>query len=510
MEQDDGSRTDFAAEQAGYKRALRPRQMQMIAIGGAIGTGLFMGAGGRLASAGPSLFIVYVVCGAFAFLILRALGELVLHRPASGSLVSYAREFLGEKAAFVSGWLYFLNWAMTAIADVTAIALYVQFWKAFTSVPQWVLALLALVVVLALNMVSVKLFGEMEFWFALIKVAALVGFLVVGTVFLAAAWPTTVDGSEVTTGLTLWQDNGGIFPAGLVASVLVVQGVVFAYSGIELIGTAAGEATNPSAVIPRAVNTVIARVAIFYVGSVVLLSLLLPYSAYTKGQSPFVTFFSSIGSPQAGEIAGSVMNFVVLTAALSSLNAGLYSTGRILRSLSMSGAAPRFTGRMNRHGVPYGGILLTASFTLIGVLLNLLVPSEAFDIVLNMAAIGIVAGWGTIILCQRRLVQWARDGKLTRPAFRMPYSQVTSVLTLCYLAGVLLLIAFDYPTGTWTVAVFVVIGIPALIGGWFLCRGRVLEIARTRTNHAGAPRATESGANPSKTDRDEEDRALER
>lgn len=393
MRREGGPGDDFAGEQAGYRRSLRPRQLQMIAIGGAIGTGLFMGAGGRLASAGPSLFIVYAICGVFAFFILRALGELVLHRPSSGSLSSYAREFLGEKAAFVSGWLYVLNWAMTAIADVTAIALYVQFWKAFTSVPQWLLALIALVVVLALNMVSVKLFGEMEFWFALIKVTALVCFLVVGTVFLAAGWPATVDGQEVATGLSVWQDNGGIFPTGLVATVLVVQGVVFAYSGIELVGTAAGEAANPSTVIPRAVNTVIMRVAIFYVGSVVLLSLLLPFSAYTKGQSPFVTFFSSIGSTQVGEIAGSVMNFVVLTAALSSLNAGLYSTGRILRSLSMSGAAPQFTGRMNRQGVPYGGILLTASVTLVGVVLNLMVPAEAFDIVLNMAAIGIVAGW---------------------------------------------------------------------------------------------------------------------
>ena len=296
---------DFSHEQEGYKHGLKPRQLQMIAIGGAIGTGLFMGAGGRLASAGPSLFVVYAVCGVFAFLILRALGELVLHRPSSGSFVSYAREFFGEKAAFVAGWMYFLNWAMTAIADVTAIALYVQFWSAFTSVPQWLLALIALVVVLALNLVSVKIFGEMEFWFALIKVTALVAFLVIGVVFLSAGWPVTVDGAQVTTGLSIWQDNGGIFPTGLVASVLVVQGVVFAYAGIELVGTAAGETANPSKVIPRAINSVVLRIVVFYVGSVVLLSLLLPYTAYQKGESPFVTFFASIGGSQTGEIAGS-------------------------------------------------------------------------------------------------------------------------------------------------------------------------------------------------------------
>ncbi|MGG7465169.1 amino acid permease [Plantibacter sp. YIM 135347] len=482
-----GSRVpDFSHEQDGYRHGLTPRQLQMIAIGGAIGTGLFMGAGGRLASAGPSLFIVYAICGLFGYLILRALGELVLHRPSSGSFVSYAREFLGEKAAFVAGWMYFLNWAMTAIADVTAIALYVQFWQQFTAVPQWVLALIALCVVLTLNLVSVKIFGEMEFWFALVKVTALVLFLIIGVVFLAAGWPLHTDGQTVTGGFGLWADNGGLFPAGLVASVLVVQGVVFAYSGIELVGTAAGETAHPEKVIPRAINSVIIRIVVFYVGSVLLLSLLLPFTAYQAGTSPFVTFFSSIGDGSFGQIAGSIMNFVVLTAALSSLNAGLYSTGRILRSMSMSGAAPRFTQRMNRHGVPFGGILLTGALTMLGVLLNLLVPASAFEIVLNMSAIGIVTGWGVIVLCQMQLQRWAAQGRLDRPAFRMPGAPVTSYLTLAYLVVVLVLIAIDYPTGTWTMGIYVVVGVPLLVLGWFLSRGRILAMAEGREGYTGA------------------------
>ena len=169
-------------EEEGYHKGLKPRQLQMIAIGGAIGTGLFLGAGGRLASAGPGLFLAYALCGIFVFFILRALGELVLHRPSSGSFVSYAREFFGEKAAFVAGWMYFLNWAMTAIVDVTAIALYMHYWGTFGAIPQWLIALIALVIVLTINMISVKWFGEMEFWAALIKVVALVTFLVVGIV----------------------------------------------------------------------------------------------------------------------------------------------------------------------------------------------------------------------------------------------------------------------------------------------------------------------------------------
>src|SRR5882762_4939346 len=165
------------AEDEGYHKGLKPRQLQMIAIGGAIGTGLFLGAGSRLHNAGPGLFLVYAFCGIFVFLILRALGELVLHRPSSGSFVSYAREFLGEKAAFVAGWMYFLNWAMTAIVDSTAIATYFHFWKAFMPIPQWLIALIALALVLGMNMISVKVFGELEFWAALIKVVALVTFL---------------------------------------------------------------------------------------------------------------------------------------------------------------------------------------------------------------------------------------------------------------------------------------------------------------------------------------------
>src|SRR6202789_511623 len=168
----------------GYDKGLKPRQVTMIAIGGAIGTGLFLGAGGRLQSAGPALALVYLVCGVFSFLILRALGELVMYRPTSGSFVSYAREFLGERGSFVAGWLYYLNWAMTGIVDITAVALYMKYWGTFGDVPQWVFALVALAFVGSMNMVAVKWFGEMEFWFSLVKVAALIIFLIVGTSLL--------------------------------------------------------------------------------------------------------------------------------------------------------------------------------------------------------------------------------------------------------------------------------------------------------------------------------------
>ncbi|NYE95333.1 L-asparagine permease [Psychromicrobium silvestre] len=467
----------FDEERKGYKKALKPRQIQMMALGSAIGSGLFMGSGGRLASVGPSLFIAFAICGVFSFFVVRALGELIAHRPTSGSYISYAREFLGERTAFVAGWLYFLMWATAAVADITAVALYAHFWSAFTSVPQWALALIALVLVLLLNLLSVKIFGELEYWFALIKVGTLTVFLIVGAVVLAAAWPLRTGTESVTPGIHLWAENGGIFPAGVLATVLVIQGVIFAFSGTELVGTAAGEAQNPEKTMPKAIRSVIYRIAIFYVGSILLLTLLLPFTAYQAGQSPFVTFFASLGNGQFGQIAGSAMNFVVLTAALSSLNAGLYSTGRILRSMSLAGSAPRFTAKMNRAGVPYGGILLTVVFAILGVVLNLFIPSQAFEIMLNLAAIGVISAWVTILLCQIRLRQRAQAGLLQRPAFRLPGAPATAYISLVFYLGVFVLMCFDYPSGTWTVGTFVVIGIPLLIVGWFASRKRIFAIA---------------------------------
>jgi L-asparagine permease len=475
-QQSDYRASSLTAEDAGYHKGLKPRQLQMIAIGGAIGTGLFLGAGGRLAHAGPGLFLVYAFCGVFVFLILRALGELVLHRPSSGSFVSYAREFFGEKAAYVAGWMYFLNWAMTSIVDSTAIATYFHFWAAFNSIPQWVIALIALAVVLGMNLISVKVFGELEFWAALIKVLALVTFLVAGTIFLAGRY--RIQGQA--TGFSVIANHGGLFPVGLFPLVIVTSGVVFAYAAVELVGTAAGETAYPERIMPRAINSVIARIAVFYVGSLFLLGLLLPYTMYKASESPFVTFFSKIGVGGAGTI----MNVVVLTAAFSSLNAGLYSTGRILRSMAMNGSAPKFTSRMSKRGVPYGGICLTALIGLFGVLLNGIVPSKAFEIVLNMAALGIIASWGTIVICQIQLYRWSKRGIMTRPSFRMWGAPYTGYLTLAFLLGVLVLMAMDPPIGTWTVATLLLI-IPALIVGWYAVRKQVLAIARERVGFTG-------------------------
>lgn len=465
------------AGDSGYSKDLRPRHINMMAIGGAIGTGLFLGAGGRLVSAGPALALAYAVCGLFAFFVVKALGELVLHRPSSGSFVSYAREFLGEKGSFVAGWMYFVNWSSTGVADITAIALYAHYWSLFTPVPQWVLALIALAVVLSVNLISVRIFGELEFWFAIVKVAALVVFMLIGAVLLATQHP--VGGHA--PGPSLIAQHGGVFPTGVLPVVVVMQGVVFAYSCVELVGVTAGETAEPEKVVPKAVNAIMWRVGFFYVGSVLLLALLLPYQSYEAGESPFVTVLSKVGVPAAGDM----MNLVVLTAAVSSLNSGLYSTGRILRSMAMNGSAPRFTARMNRSRVPYGGIVLTSAVCVLGVALNYLVPGKAFEIVLNVSSLGIITIWCTIMLCHLAFVRLARRGLVERPAFRLPGSPVTEWATIAFLLGVVVLMWQDPEIGRKTVLLIPLIA-AALVAGWFGVRGRVRRAAAERAT-AGGP-----------------------
>lgn len=446
----------------------------MIAIGSAISTGLFLGAGGRLHIAGPSLALLYWVCGFFGYLMLRCLGELVVYRPSSGSFVSYAREFFGEKVAFVTGWLYWFNWAMTCIADSTALAIYFRWFGQYLDwvnrIPQAGFALFALVSVLALNLMSVKMFGEMEFWFSVVKVSALLFFLGIGTYFVIFGTP---NGSAV--GFHLITNNGGMFPHGVLPALVVVQGIVFAYMGIELIGTTSGEAQNPEAVIPRAINMVMLRIVLFYFGSVLLLCLLLPYTAYKANESPFVTFFASIGVGAAAPIT----QLAIMTAAFSSMNAGLYSTGRVLHSMAMASSAPKFMGHISKSGVPTGGILATFAVALIGVVLNYLVPNAAFEIVINLTAIGVITAWGTIVACHLKFVALTKQGLYERPHYQAFLTPFTNWLTFAFLAAVIVLMGLDYPIGTYSLAASVLL-IPTLIIGWRMVRTRVTEISHAK------------------------------
>ena len=255
----------------------------------------------------------------------------------------------------------------------------------------------------------------------------------------------------------------------------MVQGVVFAYAGIELVGTTSGEAQDARKEIPKAINLVILRIAVFYCGSVLLLCLLLPYTTYSAGESPFVTFFASIGV----DAAAPIMQLIVITAALSSLNAGLYSTGRIMHSLALEGSAPRFAAKLTRSGVPYGGILLTTVVALAGVGLNYVVPEQTFEIVLSLAALGTMASWATITLSHMKFVSLATKGVYHRPAYQAHLAPYSNYLILGFLACVILLMACDYPVGTWTLIVSLLF-FPALAVGWKINRSRIMAALDAR------------------------------
>jgi len=449
---------------AGYSSGLKTRHMRMIAIGGSIGTGLFLGAGGRLGQGGPALALVYLICGVFAFLMARALGEMAVYRPSSGAFVSYAREFQGEKGAYITGWFFFLDWCTTVMADISAAALYFHYWSPFQGVPQWVIALVVLIAIFALNIMAVKFFGEFEFWFAMIKVAAIVIFMLVTLFYI-------VTGSKVgdqTAGFTVITSHGGFFPNGVAPMFTLALGVVFAFGGTEMIGVAAGEAKDAAKVMPKAVNSMIWRICLFYIGSVVLMTMVLPWTAYSSTESPFVTFFSRIGVPHAGDI----MNLVVITAVLSSLNGGLYATGRTLRSMAVAGEAPKVAAYLNKNKVPSHGIMITAGLGLIGVLINYIWPSHAFEIVMNLAGIGIAVTWISIMVSHLIFVRKARQGALQRPKYRLPGSPVVEIVTIAFLLAIIVGTGFQSIDGRWTILGFVFFSL-LLVAGWFAIRHKI-------------------------------------
>ncbi len=465
------------AEQVGYKQSLGRRHVQMIAIGGAIGTGLFLGSASRLHSTGPALLLSYAFVGVIAYFLMRCLGELVLHRPTSGAFVSYMREFYGEAAAYVTGWLYWLNWGLTGIAELSAVGLYVQYW--YPLMPTWATVLIALAVVLVINLLSARAFGEFEFWAAIAKVGAIVVFLVVGLVVVIGQFDI---GGHQAGFHNLWSNPGGFWPTSdgfyWYGPILVMSGVVFAYAAIEMVGVAAGEMQDSEREVPKAVNAVIFRIGIFYCGSILLLVSMLPTADYKSGTSPFVTVFSRLGLGWMADL----IQVVLIIAAMSSLNSGLYSTGRILRSLGMSKQAPKFTLKMSSQGVPWAGIVMTSVVFVLGAVLNALAP-DAFEIALEAAAIGVVFTWGTIFVCQLRLRKLVNKGVIPASPFQAPGYPWTSYIGLVFLALVIVGLAVSGWQSSpyfWhkTDFLVVVLGIPilavVLVIGWRVVKPQVV------------------------------------
>ncbi|WP_329407603.1 amino acid permease [Nocardia vinacea] len=437
----------------GYSRGLSPRTIQMIAIGGAIGTGLFYGAGGAIEQAGPGLILAYLAAGLAIFVIMRALGELLTYRPISGSFAEYAHEFLGRFAGFVTGWSYWAVWVATCMAEITVAGKYVQYW--FDIAP-WLTALVVLAVMFCANLISVRLFGEGEFWFSAIKVTAIVAMILIGIGVLTigfghAANPTVTN---------LWAD-GGVFPNGFGQSLLVLQIVLFAYVGVELVGVTAGEARDPRTTLRKAINTLPFRIGLFYVGALVVIMSVASWRNFHAGNSPFVEVFQQIGIPGAAGI----INFVLLTAALSSCNSGIYSTGRMLRTLSLHGEAPAGLNKLSSRAVPYVGIIASAAAMVIGVIVNVISPDKAFNYITSVSTIGIIFVWGVILVCH--LIYRAKVGRGELPAsdYRLPGAPITTWLALAFL-GLVVVLLFWTDSGRTAIIVGAVWGV--LVCGGYL------------------------------------------
>ncbi|MHA6163377.1 D-serine/D-alanine/glycine transporter [Pseudomonas sichuanensis] len=421
------------AEDQHLQRNLTNRHIQLIAIGGAIGTGLFMGSGKTISLAGPSIIFVYMIIGFMLFFVMRAMGELLLSNLNYKSFIDFSADLLGPWAGYFTGWTYWFCWVVTGIADVVAIAAYTQFW--FPDMPQWIPALSCVALLLSLNLVTVKLFGEMEFWFALIKIVAILGLVVTGLYMVITGFQSP--GGDTASLANLWND-GGMFPHGLMGFFAGFQIAVFAFVGIELVGTTAAEAKNPERTLPRAINSIPIRIIVFYVLALVAIMAVTPWRDVVPGKSPFVELFMLAGLPAAA----SIINFVVLTSAASSANSGVFSTSRMLFGLAQEGDAPKAFEKLSRRAVPANGLYFSCACLLLGAVLIYLVPDvvEAFTLVTTVSAVLFMFVW-TLILLSYLSYRKNRAALHEASSYKMPGGRFMCYVCLVFFAGILVLLS---------------------------------------------------------------------
>ncbi|MFA6068795.1 MAG: amino acid permease [Janthinobacterium sp.] len=408
------------------KRGLKSRHIQLIALGGAIGTGLFLGIAQTIKMAGPSVLLGYGIAGVIAFLIMRQLGEMVVDEPVAGSFSYFADKYCGHLPGFLSGWNYWVLYVLVSMAELTAVGIYVQYW--WPGVPTWVSALIFFCAINAISLLNVKAFGEMEFWFALIKVVAIIGMIVFGAYLLASG-----DAGPQASVANLWQ-HGGLFPKGWQGLVMAMAVIMFSFGGLELVGITAAEADDPSTTIPRATNQAIYRILIFYIGALGILLSLYPWQNVVTGGSPFVLIFHALDS----NLVATALNVVVLTAALSVYNSGVYCNTRMLFGLAKQGNAPRALLRLNRRGVPLAALGVSALATGACVVVNYFMPGEAFEVLMGLVVSALIINWAMISWIHLRFrAQKKIEGKTT--LFQSLGYPFTNYLCLVFLAGILVI-----------------------------------------------------------------------
>ncbi|HEY1844226.1 MAG TPA: aromatic amino acid transporter AroP [Buttiauxella sp.] len=428
------------------KRGLKNRHIQLIALGGAIGTGLFLGSASVIQSAGPGIILGYAIAGFIAFLIMRQLGEMVVEEPVAGSFSHFAYKYWGGFAGFASGWNYWVLYVLVAMAELTAVGKYVQFW--WPEIPTWVSAAVFFVLINAINLTNVKVFGEMEFWFAIIKVVAVVAMILFGgwLLFSDSAGPQA-------TVRNLWE-QGGFLPHGMTGLVMMMAIIMFSFGGLELVGITAAEADNPEVSIPKATNQVIYRILIFYVGSLAILLSLMPWTRVTADTSPFVLIFHELGD----SLVANALNVVILTAALSVYNSCVYCNSRMLFGLAQQGNAPKSLLKVDRRGVPVGTILVSAITTALCVLINYVMPGEAFGLLMALVVSALVINWAMISLAHIKFRR-AKDQQGVKTRFPALFYPLGNWVCLLFMAAILVIMAITpgMAISVWLIPVWVLI-----------------------------------------------------
>lgn len=439
------------------KRHLQARHIRLMALGSTIGVGLFLGSATAIQLAGPSILLGYLIAGIIAFIVLRALGEMAVHDPVAGSFAHYANQYVGSLAGYLVGWGYWTYWVVVGIAEVTAVGIYMGMW--FPEIPQWVWALSSLALMGGVNFIAVRLFGEFEFWFALIKIVAIICMILMG---ISVIFFGFTNGGIAIGVSNLWA-NGGFFPNGLTGFLFSLQMVVFAYVGVEMIGLSAGEAENPKKTIPMAIDSLAWRILIFYGGALFVILAIFPWNEVGSQGSPFVAMFERIGLKEAAGI----INFVVITAALSSCNAGIFSGGRLLYGLSLNGYAPNSMAKLSTTGVPSIAVITTVVVPMLGILLNYFVPEKAFQwATAAVTLIGLFV-WVSILITQIKFRKTLTKDQVKSLGYKSIWWPYASWIALIFIALVVVLMAFSPET---RVALFV--GPPiilVLVMLYFIC-----------------------------------------
>ena len=425
------------------QRELNNRHIQLIAIGGAIGTGLFLGSGQTISLTGPSLLFTYMLIGIVLFAFMRALGELLLSNSKFNSFVDIANEYLGPFGGFVIGWTYWVCWIVSSMSDLTAMGQYFAYW--YPQVPHWLTVLFIVLILISFNLLGARLFGELEFWFSIIKVVTIITMVIVGLVLIFLSFKTEY--GHASFGNLI--HHGGMFPHGAAGFLMSFQIAVYSFIGIELIGVTAGETKNPEKTIPKAINNVPIRILLFYIGGLLVIMSVIPWFKVDPDSSPFVKLFTLIGVP----FAAGIVNFVVLTAAASATNSGIYSNSRILFGLAKQGLGPKVLTKTNSNGVPYLSMLVSSITLLIAALLNFVFPDaiKLFIYVTTLSTVLFLVVWGMIIVSYIAYVK-KNPEQHQSSAFKLWGGKIIAYIVLSFFIFIFILLFFSKDT---RVAIFI-------------------------------------------------------